>query len=434
MTAFSRDSQRRGRALAPPCLLATFFGLSLTLVACTRYRVASDDGGDGSDGADSGRTGLGGVGTAGSGGLTGFGGAAGSHADGAAPEADGSSNQLDAPIADTLSSGDLGGVAPDVRPDTPVDADTAPCTVGMSLCGGGCTNLNTDPTNCGSCGHLCLDPPAGGAGVCLGAAGCSVRCDSGKPACGGTCCPDAPANALATCAQPNQCSVQCNTTFHACNGASAPCFSDNDATHCGPGCLDCRQPNATAVCGGNQCANTCLGSTLACPAVAGKPNCGTWDFESGTSEGWMLDLATSGSFAASDGAITSSAARAVSGAHSLALGFSGDGQTKNDVRIVVPLCAGGQSIDMSNKSFHMYVALTRSSGTPLAAGFTSGSVQYGPPAQQGFIDYAFDNDSGQFLSIAGSFNAGYSSSYIEMYFDISVPWTGTIYIDDIEIK
>ena len=52
-----------------------------------------------------------------------------------------------------------------------------------------------------------------------------------------------------------------------------------------------------------------------------------------------------------------------------------------------------------------------------------------------FIDYVFD-DSGQFLSITGTFlpNGNNASTYLGLTFGIPVAWTGTIYIDDIEIK
>jgi hypothetical protein len=368
----------------------------------------------------------------GAGGQTGTGGTAGLRADGAAPD-DRGGGQLDAPVGDAGSSGGSGGAASDANPDTP--ADTGACSTGMSLCGGACTNLSTDPANCGSCGHLCLDPPAGGSGVCLGAAGCGVRCANGSPACGGTCCPDAPTNAFATCPQPNQCGVQCNATFHACNGTASPCFSDQDVAHCGAGCLDCRQPNATPVCGGNQCANACVGATLSCPGIAGKPNCGSWDFESGTAEGWTLDLTTDGSFVASDGTIASSTGRASTATHSLALGFNGDGTSKNVVRIMVPLCSGGQAIDLTNKTFSMRVSLARLSGTTIPAHGGFGSAYWGPPMALTFIDFEFD-DSGQFLSITGTFspNGANASTYIGLMFGIDVPWTGTIYIDDIEIR
>ena len=91
--------------------------------------------------------------------------------------------------------------------------------------------------------------------------------------------------------------------FHPCSGTASPCFSDQDVAHCGTGCLDCRQPNATAVCGGTRAQTPAWGRPLSCPGTAGKPNCGSWDFESGTTEGWALDVTTDGTFVASDGAI-----------------------------------------------------------------------------------------------------------------------------------
>ena len=52
-----------------------------------------------------------------------------------------------------------------------------------------------------------------------------------------------------------------------------------------------------------------------------------------------------------------------------------------------------------------------------------------------FIDYEFD-DSGQFISTTGTFspNGGNASTYLGLTFGIDVAWTGTIYVDDIEIE
>ena len=69
------------------------------------------------------------------------------------------------------------------------------CPPGLSLCGTICTNLTTDPMNCGACGISC-----GPGGTCCGGTctdlsndpmncgACGTPCSPGGTCCGGTCC------------------------------------------------------------------------------------------------------------------------------------------------------------------------------------------------------------------------------------------------------
>jgi hypothetical protein len=67
------------------------------------------------------------------------------------------------PPTDTLPT-DAG---PEAGRDAPREADTdaAGCALGQTLCGGGCTSLETDPTHCGACGRHCNTLQCQG-GVC----------------------------------------------------------------------------------------------------------------------------------------------------------------------------------------------------------------------------------------------------------------------------
>jgi hypothetical protein len=45
----------------------------------------------------------------------------------------------------------------------------AGCIGTQTRCGAACTDLNTDPLNCGACGYSCPAPPGAYARTCLGA-------------------------------------------------------------------------------------------------------------------------------------------------------------------------------------------------------------------------------------------------------------------------
>jgi hypothetical protein len=69
-----------------------------------------------------------------------------------------------------------------------VTGECTPCETGtctQTCCSGACVSLQTDPYNCGSCGHVC-PAPANARGVCTSGA-CSWVCDPGYTDCGSYC-------------------------------------------------------------------------------------------------------------------------------------------------------------------------------------------------------------------------------------------------------
>ncbi|HVT07709.1 MAG TPA: hypothetical protein VHO67_09630, partial [Polyangia bacterium] len=195
-------------------------------------------------------------------------------------------------------------------------------------------------------------------------AGTPAACTCASPnvqACGGSMCcspPPANSNAIISCAAGTSCALQCATSYHACNGTVTPCYSDTDTQHCSNGCLDCRQPNATAACGplnSNSCANTCLVSTLSCPGGSTKPSCGSWNFESGTNEGWSVATdfgdATGGVF----GVTTEQHA---TGKYSLKIGHNdpdAQGTFGAYSTFQIQLCPSASAIDINNKTISVSI-------------------------------------------------------------------------------
>src|SRR3954451_3258062 len=51
------------------------------------------------------------------------------------------------------------------------------CATGAACCNGACTNLSSDPHNCGACGHVCAaTTPGCNQGVCGGCTYCNGVC------------------------------------------------------------------------------------------------------------------------------------------------------------------------------------------------------------------------------------------------------------------
>lgn len=143
-----------------------------------------------------------------------------------------------------------------------------------------CSDLKTDPQNCGFCGHSCQG------GTCSG--GQCTNCPPGLTACGGSCVDVTtdPAN-CGTCG--NDCSVGCDApTCPCCSGTCSDLlFDDNNCGACGSPCPEntfcflggCVDPEATCqtfvgncagLFGGTQCV-TAGGVTQCCgPGLFGN--------------------------------------------------------------------------------------------------------------------------------------------------------------------
>ena len=324
---------------------------------------------------------------------------------------------------------------------------TCVCGSPNLTCGTVCSNPASDIMNCGTCGKVCLAPPANGSAVCQGAAGCGVQCGSGHLQCGNLCCDSPPANAFESCTGATTCAVQCNTSYHGCNGSTSACYADTDVTHCGSSCLDCNQPNATAVCNGTQCANICNGMALACSGTGGKAACGTWDFESGTTEGWIN---TSGDFGVdvSGGQFQATTAHALIGSHSLAVGHNdtpsvsaaGGGASTFSVH----LCPSGVPVSLSGKSLNYYIYLAPTTSGAFNAQFNLEFYMVVKNGQNVLDDVYLDGGytgmvmpfpANQWLSGSSGPLTYTAVTDLEVVFQTyNQPWVGTVYFDDIRIE
>lgn len=102
----------------------------------------------------------------------------------------------------------------------------ADCAAEETVCGGACSNLQTDRDNCGACGNACGD------GLVCSFGQCVEGCDNGLVRCGDVCVDVAsdPENCM-TCG--NTCSAAQNQS---CNAGVCGC-AENEIT-CGGACTD----------------------------------------------------------------------------------------------------------------------------------------------------------------------------------------------------
>jgi hypothetical protein len=137
-------------------------------------------------------------------------------------------------------------------------------------------------------------------------------------------------------------------------------------------CLDCRQPNTNSACGtGAKCANTCLLNQVhltACAEPLGKPNCSQWQFESATTENWVVG--TNGD--SSVGQPASSSAQHYSGNGSLSLHLQTPaGQGYGSAYLKVLLCVGKEAISVAGKAISGEIRFE-----PPPSGNTTMSVEF----------------------------------------------------------
>jgi hypothetical protein len=212
-------------------------------------------------------------------------------------------------------------------------------------------------------------------------------------------------------------------------------------THCGNGCTDCRQANANPACGqGDLCANTCKSSiyALSCPAVAGKPSCSQWTWESGGPEGWELAPLDSASNAATGPLTTSTAEHTDGSSTSLAINYdNGTASTRKWVEIRVKLCAGGNVLNLDGKHIYWSYHTSANAGGSRPSGGYNYFIVY-PSADfsgpGGTFDFNSDSD-GTWHQFSDDLSPpGFDQvAAIGFHLEQTEPFKGTIYIDDLAI-
>ena len=93
-------------------------------------------------------------------------------------------------------------------------APPGPCAPGFTDCGGSCVDLLTSNGNCGTCGTICeLGETCGGGGACVPAV---VACPDGQPPCGEVCAEKIPIQTIAAPAASSAATTRRVSTACAC--------------------------------------------------------------------------------------------------------------------------------------------------------------------------------------------------------------------------
>jgi hypothetical protein len=173
----------------------------------------------------------------------------------------------------------------------------------------------------------------------------------------------------------------------------------------------------------------------------------SWDFETGTAEGWAFDTTLPGSADAHVGTPTASTALPQSGARSLALGFSGVGVSgAHMVFVKVPLCANASGLNLAGRRFQAYVRLVTASGS---APLNNGQGHYvalfvGPTDHIPGGDFSVNpatgggDTPGSWYFVDTELSDGFGNpttpiTHIGFRFLTNGPWTGTVYLDAIRL-
>ncbi|HKQ67782.1 MAG TPA: hypothetical protein VJT73_00510 [Polyangiaceae bacterium] len=287
------------------------------------------------------------------------------------------------------------------------------CFDGSPECAGNCPNYQTDSKNCGTCGHVCAAGTTCKSGQC---------CTGSQTNCGGAC--------LDLSTDADHCGACNNASCPNVTGGTRHCVSSSCKPTCNDGnplcngvCCAAAPPNATMSCDIGVCTPHCTGSTLSC--AGGGSQCGSWGFESNGGEGWAVDPTNVGH--ASNARISST--RHSSGSRAFAFDVV-DGTFSTTIR--VPLCGG----KLTGTTNHWASALVYADGPTFV--YDSSMENAGWFHWMEGANYqsagAFKLTANTWITIGSSTNT-FGSNIDSLYIDIFLEdgWSGTVYIDDIQI-
>jgi hypothetical protein len=172
----------------------------------------------------------------------------------------------------------IGGTDTAVTPTDTGGDSGGTCSGDQKICGGACTSVKFDPSNCGDCGKKC----AAGEVCSLGA--CKTTCDAPLTKCGASCTdtkldPENCGSCGTKCVAGEVCSatgcgIVCPGTLTKCDKS---CFdTQNDPKNCGGCGTTCKTGEA---CSAGKCVTSCPAPNKLCTSAGGTSVCTNPDFD-----------------------------------------------------------------------------------------------------------------------------------------------------------
>ncbi len=292
---------------------------------------------------------------------------------------------------------------------------------GKGLCAAGApTSCQYACTSAGTCGSECQPSTM----RCNSATGTRQQCSAS-----GT-WQDNACSATQVCSGAGICS--CATGYSTCGGTGTCYNTSDDSRHCGPSCTNCTASGQSCAAGQCRCA---LGAPV-CNACLG------WDFETGT-QAWIRDSDPTDYAGGGNGAmvpISSTTtvcpnATCPGSTRSLRVDMSMDMETTRTASVAVPLCQSGDAIDLNGRtiSVHVYFAGDADFGAlsvlqakpwGLGGAQTVCNLMWGPLMT-----------ANAWLTGTCQFTESLQVNHVAIVVKNSgAPWSGTMYIDDVQIQ
>jgi hypothetical protein len=287
------------------------------------------------------------------------------------------------------------GATPQCLPSTGQCVQCLSGTRGCGTCGGGTQSCNAS-NQWGTCTN---EPNLQSSNAHCGT--CNNACASGKSCQAGAC--------------------GCNTGTHSCGSA---CYGDTDPDRCGMACLDCSSYHGTTnTCVSKQCA--CKVASLACGANV--PTCSSWDFNTGTLEGWRV-----GDYDAASSALTTGVSTVVNNGSPVLTASFAYQEGQYTAAFAVDMCPNGAIINPSNYVLKYDVFFKTTGGSRFSPGGNASSFLANGGAPLTSCQPFFEPGSDEWLT-GSCANLPQTLTSLQIVFRLS-SWSGEIYLDNIRFE
>lgn len=357
-----------------------------------------------------------------------------------------SGNCVDGVCCSSLCSGqcqvcDATGTCVRNSSGTPSGGRTA-CTGAGATCGGTCNGTSDSCVYPGanqSCGTATCssDLSTVNAMACNGQGACSSPqsnlCSGATYCSGGACTGKLTAGAC-------QSSIQCqsgNCTTYSVTGTSICCAAGY--SNCGS-CSNLQTDTVNCGSCGNKCGpnRACSSGSCSCSGYAFPcGGCGSWNFESGTTEGWVIGSNPYSNDLGDNGVVNVLATNSVvhgGSSHALAVPLNMDGTSIYWAAVAVPLCqTNGVNLAGFTLSFYVYFAGTAFM-SPMGNGISADA--WGSTGESSTANHSlYQTATNTWVQIQLTFPTAITLSmdHLDIRFASGVSWVGTMYLDDIQL-